>query len=409
MASSQAGSSHKNEELMDYVKQLAEGEKLSLDDKKSVVSQFINKLNKAVDYRAILDRFTWKSAYFKELDEILITLGYQAKNNDIDFIKKFLKNKVKNIFIIDYNQLLNANIWNHFEIIMKNIDQDENRHYWWSDLSENRAAISILATNQNKINWSILSVNTAAIDLLELNTDKVNWSYLSANINAVDILKNNTDKIDWEILSMNKSPAAIELLIQNPDEIDWENLSANPAAYELIKQNLDKVDWYELSYNPAAINLLAANLDKVSWRALSENPAAIELLKAYPNKIDWRELSSNTNPEAIKMLANNLDKVDWGNLSTNESPAAVELFIQNIDKIGHNVLISRRGATEIKDRSEIMWKAVAKRANYINIIEANQDKIDWTWMLKNEYDYFAEKLRHFNAQNFFPQSGLKLT
>lgn len=61
----------------------------------------------------------------------------------------------------------------------------------------------------------------------KLRTDFINendlyFSFLSSNINAISILEANPDKIQWYYLAYNEN--AIHLLEANPDKINWDNL-----------------------------------------------------------------------------------------------------------------------------------------------------------------------------------------
>ena len=81
--------------------------------------------------------------------------------------------------------------------IVKHIE----RNLVWCNLSLNPNAITLLETNQHKIQWFNLSHNSNAIELLEANQDKIYWQSLSRNQGAIQLLEANQDKIDWCILS----------------------------------------------------------------------------------------------------------------------------------------------------------------------------------------------------------------
>jgi ubiquitin len=198
---------------------------------------------------------------------------------------------------------------------------------YWTNLSKNPNAISILENNLDKVHWQELSSNPNAISILESNFDKINWFYLSTNPNAIPILEKNMENIDWDGLSLN--PNAIHLLENNLDKVYWALLSLNSNAIHILENHIEKIDWGNLSSNKNAIPILEKNIDKVNWYHLSRNENAISLLNENMDKIDWINLSSNKN--AIPILEKNLDKVSWYHLSINEN--AVHILEKNIEKV----------------------------------------------------------------------------
>lgn len=345
-----------NKEIIEYVQSLDE------NDNKQVVQNFVDKLNTPIDWQLVLNRFNWSSSYFAELDDLLIKIGYCGRDDIIELIKEFLHTQLYTIGILEYNKIYNAGIWNHFDELLK-YPYGIN----WNYLSRNPAAIDLLKQNPDKIDWDGLSMNTHpfAIALLKMNPEKIKWILLSGNIAAIELLKQNPDKIDWRFLS--KNTAAMDLLEMNPNRIDWFSLSKNIAAADLLKMNTNKMDWAGLSSNthPFAIALLKMNPEKICWFFLSNNinPDAIELLRQNPERIRWDCLSSN--PAAIDLLRMNPEKIHWYELNTNPNSDAIDM---------------------IKTRTMIYYEALSY----------------------NKYDYFAEKLKHFNEAGHFPQSRLIL-
>lgn len=308
------------------------------DKQNPAINKFIEKLDEKFNIQPILDEFAWTEEYFAKLDNLLIDIGYCARDDLIEQIKKFLHNKIQNIFIMKYNKLFNAGIWNHFDFLF------EQKRVNWNYLMRNPAAIDLIKDNPHMIDWQNLSENPAAIDIIKeryKNEGIVSWDYLSLNPAAIDILKENPDRIDWAFLSMN--PGAIDMLKANPDEINRGCLLFNTAAIDMIKQEMNvgsSINWKYLSSNPAAIDILKQNINLISWDWLSENSAAIDLLACNLNKINWRLLSHNS--AAIDILKKNLNRIDYDTLC------------------------------------------------------------------ENRYDYFAEKIAHFNGVGHFPRSHLEL-
>ena len=65
-----------------------------------------------------------------------------------------------------------------------------------------------------------------------IDKDKIWWSQLSRNPSALTLLEKNQDKIDWSLLSENPSARAIALLENNQGKIYWSRLSLNPSIFE---------------------------------------------------------------------------------------------------------------------------------------------------------------------------------
>ncbi len=140
----------------------------------------------------LFEKFSWTKNWFALCDNILVTLGYYNKQNDIKRVKTFLHDKFKKTHVYEFNKFLAG-----FFFEKKYI----NNHY----------------------------------DCLEKHPNKINWSALSKNPNAIHILEKHLNKIDWRNLSAN--PSAIHLLKQHPSDINWECLSAN--TYNYFKEKLE--------------------------------------------------------------------------------------------------------------------------------------------------------------------------
>ena len=374
-------------ELKSYVESLD-----NYDEKHPDIQKFMSKLDRHIDYKALLANFEWTNSYFEKLDDLLVMLSYQLQDTIIEEIRKFLQEKIRATPITTFNHIFRSAIWNHYMYICHyqyyqgrenlsmnpeiiDILKENPQLICWPTLSNNPAAIDLLKMNLDMIDWYYLSSNPAAIELIQKYPHRVSWGELSRNTNpdAIKMLRKNPANISWRYLSENKCPDAIQLLRENPDKIDWQSLSCNsaPEAIKLLKENPEKIYWINIMLNPAAseiINeyILSRNIKKypglMSWSAISKNPATISILEAYPHQIRWYELSLN--PGACKLLKANLNLVMWDKLSENP------------------------GATEI--------------------IRDNLNKVEWRALSKNHYNYYSEKLNYFNGLKFFPRSRLCL-
>ena len=79
----------------------------------------------------------------------------------------------------------------------------------WNYFSRSQNAIDLLLVNPvkirkliNEISCSTLSINSDAISLLKTNQDRINWCKLSVNPNALHLLKHNKDNIDWIMICL---------------------------------------------------------------------------------------------------------------------------------------------------------------------------------------------------------------
>lgn len=329
------------------------------DEKKvssQVVTQFLEKLKQPIDYEPLLKRFTCTREYFAELDDMLVQLGYASDDEAIYNIKEHILEHLNDMSSVEYNLYYGTNFWIPIDYLRLRPSRAN-----WCYLSRNPAAFYMLeAADHSYIDWRYMSLNPYVRCIMIFSEENTYWPTLSANPTVIDVLEKNPGKINWSHLSLNT--AAISLLTANKDKIDWHYLSANTAAIDLLAANPDKIDWHYLSMNSAAISLLIANKDKIDWRYLSLNVAAIDLLEANLDKIDWDYLSMN--PAAIKLLEQNPGKINWHFLSAN--PEAIDL------------------------------------------LRANPTKIHMGFLSMNPYDFDQKKLDHFNSQEFFPRSHLKL-
>lgn len=332
-----------NKAIIEFVEDLSK--QSDIEEKKPIVNGFLNKLKAPIEYKKLLDRFDWESSgWFAELDKLLITIGYCARDDIIAEIKTFLRAQIKKINIVKYNQMYDAAIWNHIDLLAQNPDKID-----WLRLSENPMAIELIRKHMNdceqnntetKIKWHQLSRNSACIDILAKNYKKIKWQYFLENSAQEDILKYVTDKEFCREYKYHTGRDHPQMIGNTDFKKDWARLSAHYKAIDLLEAYPDKINWPTLSLNTAAIDLLTNNMEKINWNYLSINPAAINLLKANQDKIDWKILSLN-----------------WAGL---------------------------------------------------DLLAANQDKIDWSALSANQYDYYKEKLAHFDSMKLFQRSRLEI-
>ncbi len=235
-----------------------------------------HKLSIVPNYEILLtdEQFEWSHMYFKKLDDALFNLNRLGLKKQIKKIHDFIQQKIVKCFIVEFNKIFKTEIWNHFDLLLKNPD---------------------------KINWKLLSMNNAAVELLKANQDKINWDYLSQNSStaAVELLKANQEKINWYYLSRNSSAAAIELLEANQEKINWSQLTLNLAAKKLLKKNMSKISWFHFDYfmfggaikysygYARELKKIKANQEEINWDYLSANPHNYqkEKIKAF-NKLN---------------------------------------------------------------------------------------------------------------------------
>ena len=75
-----------------------------------------------------------------------------------------------------------------------------------------------------------------------------------------------------------------------------------------------------------------------------------------------------------------------------------------------NLLPERAAATALLEANpdKIYWTWLPMNPAAIALLEANQDKIDWDWLSFNTYNYTSEKINAFNSLNLLPLSRLKI-
>ena len=203
-----------------------------------------HKLSIVPNYEILLtdEQFEWSHMYFKKLDDALFNLNRLGLKKQIKKIHDFIQQKIVKCFIVEFNKIFKTEIWNHFDLLLKNPDKIN-----WKLLSMNNAAVELLKANQDKINWDYLSQNssTAAVELLKANQEKINWSQLTLNLAAKKLLKKNMSKISWFHFDYFMFGGAIKYsygyarelkkIKANQEEINWDYLSANPHNYQKEK------------------------------------------------------------------------------------------------------------------------------------------------------------------------------
>lgn len=395
-----------NQELKTYIENLD-----NYDEKHPEIQNFMHKINRHLDYKALLDSFEWSNSYFEKLDDLLVQLSYQLQDSTIEEIRIFLREKIRSTPITTYNRIFKANIWNHYQYVLK-----YQYYAHCSGLSKNPEIIDILEENPEIINWSGLSSNPAAAKILKANSSSINLMYALNNPSMIELVtqfvtdcmeEGAPHKIDWSELSKNTHPDAIKLLCEYIDYVDWHILSMNPAAVDILKMNPTKVEWRSLASNesPKAIKLLVElapyykndPFPGIYWGRVLSNPAAYDdiispLLKnidEHKGKIDFISLSKN--PAAIPFLEANPQYIHWLHLS--ENPGACHLLKNRINEHGIDF---------------VDWNNISENPGTTEIIRDHIDKINWERLVDNHYGYYSEKINHFNGLGFFQRSRLRL-
>lgn len=393
------------------------------------VQNFIDTLNTPVDYQALLDRFNWSNAYFAELDDLLIVIGYRGQDRAIIKIKEFLRSKIASLGIMTFNKLFDVVIWNHFELIENHL-KNSYRFFrpiplptyegWtistydliWHNLSENPAAIDLLEKYPARINYMQLSLNPGAYELL--------WPLLLCN-NDMTMVGWKRDKpfLNWDRLSYNFGVIPLLELYLPYDYkhgtfcyVNKANFSCNPGAISLLKAHPDIIDWKELSKNPAAIDMLTENQDKIDWKEISCNPAASALLAANSNHPDiwWEFVAMYSNDP--RLILDNIYKMDAWYISQNP----ISHLIFNSLRCPPDLQNHWPGISNYCNNTEFLWEnlhnlhwnRLSANPAAIELIRYNPDKIDIVELCQNPYDYYREKITYFNSLHLFPRSHLEL-
>jgi hypothetical protein len=256
-----------------------------------------------------------------------------------------------------------------------------------------------------KLDKENLLQNPSAIHLI----NNIEYSYFSRNYylssNILELIyrdkywikdENNKWQNNFNIINCFKEVFNTEL-----KPIDLHSLSENPNIFNILKENpyLDvNIIKYSLSSNPAAIDFLESNPNKINWVDICKNSKAIHLIKQNINKINdaqsWWILCYN--PKAIKIIKENLDKIGelgWRYLSG--IPDAIEILEQNQDKIDWQIILKNPAAMDLimdnLDKVDIYhWYMVCRNPAAMDLIKKNINntkKEDWSFLGLNRGNY----------------------
>ena len=168
----------------------------------------------------------------------------------------------------------------------------------------------------------------------------------------------------------------------------WNALDKHKVLLHWI--DINNLDWHWLSVNPNAISLLKNNYDKINWLNLSGNELLNTNVQEHTNniykKLYWSWLSRN--PNCIEILENNLHKIDWTLLSGN--PNAICLIK---DRIEYEKQFNIDEYDYLSFGCKLLsWCEISNNPNAIEILENNQDKIDWHLLSVNPSIFVDEPM-----------------
>ena len=229
--------------------------------------------------------------------------------------------------------------------------------------------------------WDIISDKTLVmldwIDTTLLDTHNSNdrydaWYNISKNTNAISYIEKNMDMVCWNGLV--KNPNAIHLLEENTVEIAyadcWESIFSNIHGIDFFFSNTNKL--IEYNYDPSwdkdDYDELINDIIGEGIIAICKNPNVISFI----NKDD---------PDTLHIHNGLL--VYWDALSSN--PNAIDLLEANQHKINWSNLSKNPNAIQLLEANQdkINWSNLSKNPNAIHLLGANQDKIDWSNLSKN--------------------------
>ena len=267
----------------------------------------------------------------------------------------------------------------------------------------NKGLLYYIATNPSDVAMEIINQHIGKIDNtidskgILLKSIIVYLCY-NTNNNAIDILEKYVECIDkkyqskflntWDCLCQNTNNKAVELC-KKTNNIDMFYLSGNSsdAALDILCDNIDEIDWTELSSNSndRAVELLKQRPEKIVWSYLSRNSndKVYDMLRENPDKISWLDLLVNKNSRILGLYHNNMDKMQdnyWNMLCENNCDKALEILEANEDRIDWNVLASNNNDKAIKILSENMDKIRVE----LLVKNTNPKALDLIMIMKND-------------------------
>jgi hypothetical protein len=105
--------------------------------------------------------------------------------------------------------------------------------------------------------------------------------------------------------------------------------------------------------------------------------------KTLDNKINMKLI--NANPAYAKLLKLYPDAIEWAYLCLNQAPEAIELLEANQDKINWTKLSFNPSAIKLLEANldKVNWKCLSRNPAAIEILKAHPDKIDWDYLSAN--------------------------
>lgn len=255
------------------------------------------------------------------------------------------------------------------------------RQTYWVHLSQNPVAYDLLMDRidlesttarrlsyTQRIDWSYIPVNPCMLPMLEsqkykrkykfkYDENRIGYNPNPLCMNLIKKLEFNTDLLYY--VCANNSYDTTDYIKTHLDKMTkkcWNALSENKYAIKILEENMDKINWKRLSFNQNASRIIEQNMDKIYWENLSCNPGAIHILEKNIDKINWHTILANPNPNIEKIIEENLDNV----MNTNNTPMNQE------------------------DYEKRMWYYLSQHPNLMNMLERNQDKIDYKCLSMNE-------------------------
>lgn len=195
--------------------------------------------------------------------------------------------------------------------------------------------------------------------------------------------------LDWIDTTLLYRPKVktFSYFLQNNYYESWYNISKNSNAISFIEDNMDMVCWFGLVKNTNAMHLLDEHTVQIAyadcWENLFSNIHGIDFFFNNSNKL----LKYNYDPSRDTDDYNNLinDIIEEGMDKICKNPNAIDLLKANQDKIDWSNLSKNQNAIDLLKTNEdkIDWSNLSKNPNAIDLLKANNDKIDWSNLSKN--------------------------
>jgi hypothetical protein len=312
--------------------------------------------------------------HIKDLKEIII------RNSDIQ----------KRIEYYDTHTLISWISKNKHKLDYKEVLK---HHYAKNFFEEEEEIIKTLYDNNRELllgNPYDQSINL----YLQLNNLKSNKD-LNRFINELNKMKNDV-RMEFNTNPCNRAVTLIKKIIAN-------NTTYIENNFDHFAQNTDD-EIIIISYNYYKKNQHNQYILYKFWEKISENPSniALKILDENQDKINWITLSNNTNPNIFNLIKKyyNFYNIEYFNNSYKKKPNIINWIILlkfassliiDYYKENENVILSQY--TLFKKRSQIFYQnniytSLSSNPNAIHllaneVLEQNQDKIDWKELSSN--------------------------